>query len=190
MNEKREMRRRFLEIRRSTNEKDCVERSIRIQEILLSCREYTESDTLFVYSHFGEEVRTDAVIEDALKKGKRVCLPFNDWNNRRFQPRLIRSLKEVDRSRKVPQPYASSQAVSPGEIDIIVMPGVVFDIFGNRIGMGGGFYDRFLASSAIEAPRIGLAYDFQLVDYRLPAEESDERLDMIITEDRVIRVPD
>jgi 5-formyltetrahydrofolate cyclo-ligase len=74
--------------------------------------------------------------------------------------------------------------VSIESIDLIIVPGVVFDRNGNRIGHGMGYYDRLLKKSH-NIPRIGLAFEFQIVK-KIEAEEHDERIDMIITEDRII----
>ncbi|MBR4904044.1 MAG: 5-formyltetrahydrofolate cyclo-ligase, partial [Selenomonadaceae bacterium] len=69
--------------------------------------------------------------------------------------------------------------IEPAQIDCIIVPGVAFDKNFNRLGMGGGFYDKFLPS-AVNAKKIALAYDFQLVD-NLPTEPFDAKIDMVLT---------
>ena len=69
-------------------------------------------------------------------------------------------------------------------LDLIIVPGVVYDFFGNRIGHGKGYYDRLL-KKACTIPSIGLAFEFQIVD-RISAEAHDEKVDTIITENRII----
>ena len=69
--------------------------------------------------------------------------------------------------------------IEPAQIDCVIVPGAAFDLNGGRLGLGGGYYDRFLPL-AVNAKKIALAYDFQLVD-NLPLEEHDVKLDAILT---------
>ena len=69
------------------------------------------------------------------------------------------------------------------EIDCVITPGFAFDIYKNRLGKGGGFYDKFL-SSAVNAKKVALAYDFQIVD-KVPVEPHDWTVDVIITPTKI-----
>ena len=69
--------------------------------------------------------------------------------------------------------------IKPAQIDCVIVPGAAFDLSGGRLGLGGGYYDRFLPL-AVNAKKIALAYDFQLVD-SLPTEEHDAKIDMVLT---------
>ena len=71
------------------------------------------------------------------------------------------------------------------DIDLIIVPGVVFDKHCNRIGFGAGYYDRFLSKRAKNTPTIGIAYDYQIID-KISIGEYDVPLDFIITEKRII----
>ncbi len=85
------------------------------------------------------------------------------------------------------EPHPSLPGVEGGELDLIVVPGVAFGRQGERIGMGGGFYDRFLARVP-EPVRLGLAFDFQLQE-RLDQNPWDQPMDWIVTERREVRGP-
>ena len=74
--------------------------------------------------------------------------------------------------------------IDPAQIDCVIVPGTAFDVSGGRLGLGGGYYDRFLPL-AVNAKKIALAYDFQLVD-NLPLEEHDVKIDIILTLERSI----
>lgn len=76
-----------------------------------------------------------------------------------------------------------SPTVSPGEVDLIVVPGLVFDGAGGRIGYGAGYYDRFLASVPEEVPRVGVCFRNQLVGEEIPQESHDQPVDAVVTED-------
>lgn len=74
--------------------------------------------------------------------------------------------------------------IEPAQIDCVIVPGAAFDKFGGRLGLGGGYYDRFLPR-AVNAKKIALAYDFQLID-SLPLEIHDAKIDNILTPERNI----
>jgi len=74
--------------------------------------------------------------------------------------------------------------VEPAQIDCVIVPGAAFDLSGGRLGLGGGYYDRFLPLAA-NAVKVALAYDFQLVD-TLPTEPHDVKIDAVITTERSV----
>lgn len=79
----------------------------------------------------------------------------------------------------------STDVPKAGEYDLVIVPLLGFDRTGHRLGYGGGYYDKFLAANHCKRT-IGLAFSSQEED-RLPAEEHDKRLDMIITEKEIIQ---
>ena len=74
--------------------------------------------------------------------------------------------------------------ISSDKIDLIIVPGVAFDLKGNRMGHGKGYYDRFL--NLVKSTSIGLAFEFQIIE-NIPVESHDKPIDMIITEKRIIK---
>jgi 5-formyltetrahydrofolate cyclo-ligase len=74
--------------------------------------------------------------------------------------------------------------VPPDAFDLVIVPGLAFDHHGNRIGFGGGFYDRFLAG--LRAAKVGIAYGFQQGE-TLPTESHDVKLDWLVTESRILQ---
>lgn len=72
--------------------------------------------------------------------------------------------------------------VAPAQIDCVIVPGAAFDLSGGRLGLGGGYYDRFLPL-AVNAVKVALAYDFQLVD-ALPVENHDAKINAVLTTER------
>ena len=73
------------------------------------------------------------------------------------------------------------------EFDLIIMPGVAFDKFGNRIGYGGGYYDKYISRKNIKCPKIALAYDLQIID-KIQCEEHDIKADGIISNKEFIKM--
>lgn len=86
----------------------------------------------------------------------------------------------------LPEPRHELPAVKPDELDLVIVPGVVFGEHGERIGRGAGFYDRYLAG-ARGALRVAFAYDFQVLQEEVPQEPWDARMDWIVTDRRVIQ---
>jgi 5-formyltetrahydrofolate cyclo-ligase len=87
----------------------------------------------------------------------------------------------------IPEPTAECPSYSPVEADIIVIPGIAFDTCGGRVGYGKGYYDRTLHSLEGKGKLVGFCYDFQLLE-RIAGEPHDVRMDIIITERRIIRL--
>ena len=82
----------------------------------------------------------------------------------------------------IPHPLElSSREIALDGIDLILLPGVAFDRRGNRLGRGGGYFDRFLSRVPAEVPRVGLAFRFQRVA-RLPRELHDQPVERVITD--------
>lgn len=123
----------------------------------------------------------------ALGAGKRLCLPRVDWSARTMVAAAVGSLAGLEATRHgLMQPPAEAAVVPPDQIDLILVPGMAFDPAGRRLGRGGGFYDRFLASLPAPRPYLcGVAFDVQIVD-ALPADSWDQRVDAIATENRCI----
>ena len=72
-----------------------------------------------------------------------------------------------------------------GQIDVAVVPFLAVDKCGNRLGYGGGYYDRFLKNTT--AKRVAYGYDFQIVN-EVPAETWDEKMDVVVTDERILQV--
>jgi 5-formyltetrahydrofolate cyclo-ligase len=87
----------------------------------------------------------------------------------------------------IPEPRHELPAVPVPEIEAFLLPGVAFGRKGERLGRGAGYYDRFL-SAAPKALRIGVGFDFQLVEEEIPQEPWDERLDLLVTEAGVVEL--
>lgn len=143
----------------------------------------------FIYVSFKTEVVTHNLIKERLAKGLAVAVPFTDIKRRKIMPFLIkdwcRDLRPGGYGILEPDP-SKAEIVQPELLDVVIVPGSVFDRHCGRYGYGGGYYDRFLAQEAPCALRIGLAFQLQIADrlYLLP---HDQKMDMIVTENEVIR---
>ena len=165
--------------------------SCEITKKILLLEEVANSETIFIYVDFRSEVETHILIDELLKQGKRVAVPLTLVKEKKL---LLVAITNVEKDLvpgycSIPEPRVAireSQMVVGCEIETIILPGSVFDERGGRLGYGGGYYDRFMAHEAPQAKRIGLAFDFQVVD-RLVLQAHDELLDLVVTEKRTIR---
>ncbi|MDD3726349.1 MAG: 5-formyltetrahydrofolate cyclo-ligase [Candidatus Ratteibacteria bacterium] len=186
---KNEIRKEILLRRSHLSEKYWIEKSIEIQKKLIEEDFYQNATSILVYCYFDREVMTDIILSDALEKGKVVCVPFNDWEEGIIIPSRIYSKEDIDISRKIPQPF-KKDPFPVEDIKLAVIPGVVFDIYGNRIGMGKGFFDRFLKAAGSNILKVSLAFDMQVLEKELPVDLWDQKIDVIITETQIIKRED
>ncbi|MCL2789534.1 MAG: 5-formyltetrahydrofolate cyclo-ligase [Desulfobulbus sp.] len=166
--------------------------SERIAASLLAHPVFRQKKILFIYCHFRSEVQTTLVIEDSLRQGKTVCTPMSMPDEMDMVAVLItdpvHDLAPGYKGILEPLPLlAQTRKMEPSAIEVAVIPGTVFDLNGHRLGYGMGFYDRFLVH-APGAIRIGLAFSCQMVE-RLPIQQHDIPMDMIITEEGVMAWP-
>lgn len=132
------------------------------------------------------EVPTRPLIEAALARGARVVCPRVAT---REPPRLDHfEITGLDDLRRSPGGLSEPDPTPGGRLDldlldVVLVPGLGFDRAGNRLGLGGGFYDAFLAG--VRATRVGLAFSLQVVD-SIPHTPRDERVDLIVTESEII----
>ena len=180
---KRAVRRAAIERRDLLSQDERSAKSERIVERVLALPEVGAAGTVMAFWSFGSEVQTSALIEQLHGSGTRVVLP-----------RIAEEeLEAVAYAPGDPVAATSFGAMEPvgtelvpaQEVDVVIVPGVAFDRRGGRVGYGGGFYDR-LFSKTPSVPAVAIAFAVQLVD-EVPQGRSDSRVDVIVTEDEVIR---
>lgn len=160
-----------------------------IKERLFSLPEFINSKTVFFYASFRSEVETLSMIKESLKMGKRVVLPKVDKERHMLKLYEIKDISELSPGYMgIPEPLLSNERlVSLDDIDLVIIPGVVFDYSGNRLGYGGGYYDILLSESKKKIPIIAFAYEEQLIA-SIPSELHDVKVDIIVTDERVMKI--
>ena len=172
---KKEIRKEMLQ-RRSTIEKR-EEKNFKILKNLTDCDFFKKADRVMVYISYRGEVDTMALIEDALRQGKKLCAPVCvDKENM-----IARKFSSIDElvcgAYGIPEPKGEEV----NDIDLVIVPGVAFSEEGFRVGYGAGYYDRFLKNT--NAVTCGLFFEEQRCDF-LP-DSYDKKLDYIITEEKI-----
>lgn len=175
---KSEFRRFFLNLRREMEE-DCIkENSEKIIENLLASDFYKNSQSIFVYVSKNKEVETKDFIKKAIADGKKIYVP-KIKDHKMFAAKLD-DLSELQAGAfDIPTSKSLEFIKDP---DLSICPGLSFDDDKNRLGYGGGFYDRFLGEN--KTTKIGLMIsDFRSI--KIPADPWDIKMDFIITEDKI-----
>lgn len=140
---------------------------------------YQNSKVIMAYLSMPEEIQLQEFLSIALEDKKILTVPFID--GREMYAAVLPNLDalEVGAYGILTVKSDVRQIIDAEKIDCVITPGLAFDIHGGRLGKGGGFYDKFL-SRAVNAKKVALAYDFQIVD-KVPIEPHDLTVDFLIT---------
>ena len=173
---KKELRQKIREKKRAMTIEEIEAKSARLGELFLASDAYQNAKSIYGYLPYNQEVRTVAMLEQAMKDGKRIAVPKCYGDEMRFI--FMDDLSKVEKGySNIPEPIADDP-IADDETALVLMPGMAFDPHGHRIGYGGGFYDKFLAKEP-NHPTLALCYDFQMVEY-LETEEFDIPVDTVI----------
>lgn len=165
MDGKNELREKILSKRNALDPAKRRAKSRAIVEKLLNLDTFRYAEAVMLYVSFGSEVETQQAIQKTHRMGKKV-----------FVPDAVGVLEVGS---------GSIKRGNPGEIDLVVVPGIAFDFLGNRLGYGTGWYDKFVHRLKPGVDLIGIAFDDQIVE-AIPNEVHDIRVHQIVTEERVI----
>ena len=185
MSEKESIRSSLLQRRSVEPWHSIQEKSNHIKQHLFNLEAYEKAQTVFYYVSYDHEVITHEMIKESLSTTKTILVPITHKYTHSITPSQLHSWEEL-----IPQAYGilvpeREQSLPVTLIDVIIIPGVGFDRIGNRIGHGKGYYDLLL-TKARHALFIGLAFEFQIIDY-IPTEDHDMPMDLIITEKHILR---
>lgn len=153
---------------------------------LTSLEAFEHASVVMLYMPMTNEIDVIPAAVKCFRLGKTVCVPKVDWDRGEIDPVEVTSLDDhvLDcdehgvRSPKICQP------ILPSIIDLVVVPGLAYDAQGNRLGRGGGYYDRFLKRLRASAVTAGLVFDQQIVP-RIPTKKHDVAVDIVVTDRRV-----
>lgn len=185
---KRSLRSQLLALRRALTHEVWAASSRAAQRNLLSLDEFKRAACVALYAPLHNETDTGLIAAAAFQDGKRVLYPAVCGHKMVF--------RSVDRVEMLQQGTFGILEPCPGgddhdadEAELIVVPGVAFDLSGHRIGYGKGFYDRFLHHPGCSAHLIGLCHDFQLTEALIPADMHDIPMEIVVSDKRIVRIP-
>ncbi len=174
--DKKELRRQIREQKRMMTEQQIVSASEKLGELFAQCSAYQQAKTIYGYLPYNQEVRTVPMLERAMAEGKRVAVPKCYGDEMRFI--YLDDLSAVEKGYAgIPEPVADGP-VADDPTALVLMPGLAFTENGDRMGYGGGFYDKFLAQEPGH-PTVALCYGFQMVR-QLPTDDYDIPVDTVL----------
>jgi len=153
----------------------------------LKTTDYLNSKNIFIFYPFRSEIDTTIIIKKALKESKNIILPRVEGTllNLYFVNDVHTQLQEG--SYKIIEPIPSScTKAHVSDINLAIVPGVAFDRNLNRLGYGGGFYDKILRNLPQSIKKIALSFDIQIVP-NIPVLDYDIKIDIIITESKIYK---
>lgn len=194
--DKKELRKEILTYRDALSSEECREKSLRIAERVLEMDGFKKANKVLLYASMRSEVKTECIDRKARELGKEIYYPRVQGDKMEFYLVEGETKLEISRFGILEPKIDREKRFVPKDEDVILvlMPGVVFDQAGNRIGYGGGYYDKYLhwLEQMIESENIckmAVAYECQMVDVgRIERKEHDISPDYIVAENRVYEV--
>lgn len=185
--QKARIRQEMHERRRDQSAAEAADKGGAILRRLMTLQEYQNAHLVHSFVSMPGEIDTRGLIEEALSSGRRVAVPVVRKGRRNLLHSEIKTLSDLRPEGKwglYQPPPDGIHPVAPEEIDLVIVPGLAFDLNGNRVGFGAGYYDRFLTD--VRAPKVAVAYAFQMLS-EVPVTAQDVRMDLVVTEEKVHR---
>lgn len=153
---------------------------------LVNLDAFRHASVVMLYMPMTHEVDTTGIAIRCFQMGKVVCVPRVDWKRKDMHAVEVSSFDDhfMETDEHGVRTPREGRLLVPASIDLVVVPALAFDALGNRLGRGGGYYDRFLSRLRRAATSVGLAFDFQIID-DVPVDARDVCVDVIVTDRRV-----
>ena len=154
---------------------------------LMDTPEFTQANVVMIYLPIPGEVDVSPVALRGWQEQKVICAPKLSWDRRHMIPIEIRSLEAglVSTVNGLREP-ADGEPIALEALDLVLVPALVFDRHGNRLGRGAGFYDRFLAATEFGGISVGIAFSEQVVD-EAPVHDHDVPVNILVTDEEIMR---
>ena len=190
LSQKKELRKEATTYRKSLSENDRLDKSSAIISNLKALKEFQKAEVILMYASLPDEVETLSLIHELTEEGKRqVYCPVTQGDEMEFyRISSVDDLKEGNFHVFEPEPLAEKLLGFQKDVHYcMLMPGLMFDKRGNRLGYGKGYYDKYLARvpKEVNLTTVALSYESMVKD-AIPAEETDWRADYVVTENEVI----
>lgn len=149
---------------------------------------FARASRVMLYMPMRSEVDVISVALEAFRLGKSVCVPRVDGSRKTMNAVETTSFDDesMDSDSLGVRAPKVGQEILPEEIDLVIVPGVAFDMHGFRLGRGGGFYDRYLARFSCDTATIGVCFDIQFVE-EIPTEPTDIAVHAVVSDRRAVQ---
>ncbi len=179
------IRKEMLAKRRSLDKENVKTDGAKIVSLITDMKEYEEADTVLLYSPVRNEADITKLFETGLSDGKNIAMPkvINDTQMEFYKLYSYEDMTEGYMG--IPEPKDGLGIYIPKESErvLMIVPGVAFDKKGGRIGMGKGYYDRYLGRYPM-IKTVGVCGEYQLID-NIPMEENDIFMEYVVTEKKI-----
>lgn len=184
-NNKDSIRKHILNTRDALMPVQIAQKSEQIRARLFQLQEFQHASSIMFYVSFRSEVQTLNMIKEAILLDKNILIPAVNPTKKELEVFTISSTDELaPGAYGILEPKQRDKPTKLNTIELIIVPGCVFDLRGFRIGYGAGYYDKLLKN--VSAVSIALSFDFQIVSKIPCLEAHDMQVDKIITEERII----
>jgi 5-formyltetrahydrofolate cyclo-ligase len=192
MEKKQDIRRRYQSLRGFLTEKEKSDKEEKIRERLFATDEFLKAETVYTYLSYGTEVDTLKIAAACFRLGKPVAVP-KVFPNRRMEFYEIRDFSEVSTGFHgilEPDVKKIDKRLPCKAAGLFLVPGLVFETGGQRLGYGGGYYDTYFSQLPKENfYLLGLCFDLQVTDTLFwEPEVTDKTVDGILTETHTYRI--
>ena len=186
LSQKKELRKEAKSYRKSLSENDRLDKSSAIINNLKALKEFQKADVILMYASLPNEVETLKLMDELLAEDKKqIYCPVTRGDEMEFYKiSSLEDLKEGNFNVLEPEPNDELRLMTKDTVNYcMLMPGLMFDKQGNRLGYGKGYYDKYLAKlpKDVNLTTIALSYEAMVKD-AIPAEETDQKADYIVTE--------
>jgi len=184
---KAQIRARVRETLDAMSDQQRHEGSVQACSKLLGLEAFGHASVIMLYLPLAKEVDVTPIAVQCFRRGLTVCVPIVDWKRRDMGPVEVTSLDDhvLDCDEHGVRAPKQCRPIVPEIIDLVVAPGLAYDCQGNRLGRGGGYYDRFLTRLRPSTTTVGIVFDQQIVD-AIPTKAHDVAVDIVITDRRVM----
>lgn len=200
--QKKVFRKKIRESIKELSKGDVETQSLKVWEQVFMLPVYQSAKAVGLFlSMPNGEINTDPIIQHAIENGKDVYVPQVGANFEKCDMELLKVVLEFPdpffhkkwptNKWQIPEPPAEMpiETARPGDLDLLIVPGLGFDGNGNRLGQGKGYYDRFIArmtENDISLPLVAVGLEAQFVDEDIPVETYDKQMDMVVLPSRII----
>jgi len=184
---KKQLRQEYKAIRNQLSVEQISQYSDAICKQLFQLPLWQEAKTIMAYLSFQNEVCTDFIFKQGWAENKIMSIPICHIHDHTMHLARLNNFEELVANkygiRELPE--EKQELILPKQVDLCLIPGIVFDARGNRIGFGAGYYDRYLPQLRADVPKVALAYQCQISSTTLPTDIYDLPMNYILTETQV-----
>ena len=181
--DKETIRQKFLSKRRGLSKLFVKGRSNLIAQKLLGQNVILGKNRISAYLAINNEVDTNELIDKLIEKGSTILIPAYFEQDCQYHLTQFENWRDLEQGPQGIWQPSNAKPIDPKNLEVSILPGIAFSKKGVRLGYGKGIFDKLLYRS--KALKIGLAYDFQIID-EVPQEKHDLVMDVVVTEERVI----